>query len=69
MDISQKQIDDMKELYRKEGKEVSDTEASDAAYNLANFAELILDISIKQAKLKHRLRKEPDGIPLAGQHS
>lgn len=69
MDISQKQIDDMKELYRKEGKEISDTEANDAAYNLANFAELILDISMKQAKLKHRLKKEPDGFPVDGQYS
>ncbi|MDP3763385.1 MAG: hypothetical protein Q8Q92_01875 [bacterium] len=69
MDISQKQIDDMKELYRKEGKEISDTEASEAAYNLANFAELIWDISKRDAQLKHRLKKEPGGFPVEGNYS
>ncbi len=69
MDISQKQIDDMKEIYHREGKEISDAEAEEAAYNINNFIELIWELSIKQAKLKRRLKKEPDGFPVDGQYS
>ena len=70
MEITQEKVDEFKEIYRKEnGKELSDTEAREAAYNLQGFVELIWDISKREAQLKHRLKKEPDGFPVDSHYS
>lgn len=70
MEIKQKYVDEFKEIYRKEnGKELSDSEAHEAAYNLLNFADLIWDISKKEAQRKHRLKKEPEGFPVDGHYN
>lgn len=68
--LSKESIDEFKVIFEKEyGKELTDAEASESANNLANFFELLWDISIKDLKKKRRLKKEPDGFPVDGQYS
>jgi len=70
MILSQKSIDEFKEIFEKEsGKELNQTEASEAAHNLVNFFDLLYQISLREVKLKRRLKKEPDGFPVDGQYS
>ena len=69
MQISPQMIAEMKELGRKDGKEWTDDEAYEAARNLTGLAKLMYEISIKEAKRKARLRKEPKGFPVEGMYS
>jgi len=67
MEVSPERIQEFKDIYKKEyGKELTDAEASEAANNLVNFFELLWDISIREAELKRRLKKEPKGFHLDG---
>jgi hypothetical protein len=57
MSLSDKSIEEFKEIYKKEhGKEISDAEAREGAQNLINFVELLFEGSLKDAKLKRRLK-------------
>lgn len=70
MTISQKHIDKFKKLYReKENREISDSEATEAAYNFYQLVELLYEISMREEKRKARLRKEPKGFLVDGQYS
>ncbi|MEK9207322.1 MAG: hypothetical protein AAB922_02495 [Patescibacteria group bacterium] len=69
MGVTQKTIDGVKEIYRKEGKEISEHEAYDAASNLAGLAELLYELAVKDIQRKNRLKKEPDGFPVDGQYT
>ncbi|OGI65978.1 MAG: hypothetical protein A3B11_00865 [Candidatus Taylorbacteria bacterium RIFCSPLOWO2_01_FULL_44_26] len=70
MSLSQEAINEFKDIYKKEyDKELSDAEASEAAHNLFNFTKTIWDIAEHQARLKHRIKKEPDGFPVDGHYS
>lgn len=65
MEISQKAVDEFKEIYRKkEGKELSDSEAYEAASNLLGFCKLIMDLSMEEARRERQLKKEPNGFLL-----
>lgn len=56
-------IAELKELYLKEnGKELSDAEASDAAYRLYGLAELAMEVAKRDILRKRQLRKEPGGF-------
>lgn len=69
MQITEEMMLEFKELGRKRGKEWTDEEAYEAARNMMGLAELVYDISMKDAKLKARLKKEPKGFPTEGQYS
>lgn len=70
MILPEKAIEEFKEIFEKEyGKKLSDTEASEAAHNLVNFYEILWEVSLKQAKLKHRLKKEPEEFPVDGHYT
>lgn len=63
MTLSQKSIDEFKEIFKKEyGKELSDTEASESAHNLVGFFDLLWQCSIRDSKRKRQLKKEPGGF-------
>jgi hypothetical protein len=61
--------EEIKKTAKKNGKEISDDEAQDGARNLVDFFKLLWDLSIKDAKKKKRLKKEPDGFPVDGNYS
>lgn len=70
MILSQKSIEEFKEIFEKEsGKEMSGAEASEAAHNLVNFYDLLYKIASRDFQLKKRLKKEPDGFPVDGQYT
>ena len=63
MTLPTEAIEEFKEIYKKEyGKELSDAEASESANNLVGFFKLIWDCSIRDAKRKRQLKKEPEGF-------
>jgi len=67
MQLTEKHIQDYKDLFKKEyGKDPSDQEASDWAYNLVGFVELLMDGYIEDQKRKKRLETEPKGFHLEG---
>lgn len=69
MEISQKYLDEFKELYqKKEGREISDSEAYEAASNLIGLVKILVDVSIEQQRRRQRLKKEPEGFLLDGSY-
>lgn len=63
MMLDKKAIDEFREIYRKEnGQELTDAEASDAAYRLYGFAELALEVAKRDIQRKRQLQKEPGGF-------
>lgn len=62
-------IQEFKDIAKKDGKDVTDEEAKEAAWGLIRYAELVYEVARRQVKLKARLRKEPDGFPVDGQYS
>ncbi|MFH1909785.1 MAG: hypothetical protein ABIJ72_01145 [bacterium] len=63
MTLPPKAIEEFKEIYKKEyGKELSDVEASESANNLVGLFKLLWDCSIRDAKRKSQLKKEPEGF-------
>lgn len=63
-------VQEFKEIYKKkEGKELGDQEAYEAAQNLINYVELCMKVAQRVVKLERRLRKEPDGFPVEGTYS
>lgn len=67
MQLTEKQINDFKDLYKKEfDKDLSDQEAFDGAYNLIGLMQVLMDGYIEDQKRKKRLEKEPKGFHLEG---
>lgn len=65
--VSEKRIQEFKDILEKEkGKEVSWEEASEGAYNLGRFAELMFDSWIEDKRRKKRLEESPKGFHLEG---
>ncbi len=63
MDLSHERIDEFKEIYKeKNGKELSDEEAADAAYNLYGLVEIIWECAKRDTKRERQLKKEPEGF-------
>lgn len=63
--LSQKAVDEYRELFKKDyGKDLTDSEAQDGAQRLFNFFEVIYEMSLREAKRKKRLEKEPKGFHL-----
>lgn len=69
MEISEDLIEEMKNLAKKKGQEMTDQEARDAAFNFKGYVELIYELGMKEAQRKARLKKEPDGFPVDGQYT
>ncbi len=69
MDITDKEIESMKDLARKSGKEYTDAEAREAAHNLHRFADLMWKIAKEHTARDRRLKKEPDGFPVDSTYS
>ncbi len=68
--LSTERIQEMKDLLeKKEGREFSWAEASEAAHNLAGLAELLLEIHIKEKQREKRLIESPDGFLLEDGYS
>ena len=59
----------IKEEYQKKGKDLSDSEASEAARNLVGYFSTLHSIAVRIKKLNQRLKTEPDGFPIDSQHS
>jgi hypothetical protein len=67
MSLSEKSIEEFKEIYRKEyGKELSQAEAFEAANNLVNFFRLLVEQDEKDQRRKIRLKDEPKGFHIEG---
>lgn len=65
MQLSEASIEEFKTIYKKKtGKELSNAEAAEGARNLVNFFKTLYDCEVKDAKRKHRLKKEPAGFHL-----
>lgn len=70
MEISDKMVEEFKELHRNRFKEeLTDSEARESARNLLGLVKLLVDISAKDLRRKARFKKEPDGFPVDGQYS
>ena len=67
MAISDENVQEFKEIYKeKNGKEISDAEAREAAENLAGFFNILWECSQREARLERRLKTDPDGFPVEG---
>jgi hypothetical protein len=67
MEISNKLIQEMKDLLeKKEGREFTWGEASEAAYNLTGLAELCFDFGEEECRRKKKLEENPKGFTLEG---
>jgi hypothetical protein len=67
MELSEKRIQEMKDLLEKEkGKEFTWEEASEAAYGLARFADLMFDCWQEDCRRKKKLEENPKGYVLDG---
>jgi hypothetical protein len=65
MQLSEESIEEFKAIYKKQyGTELDDAKARESARNLMNFVKALYDCAIKEAKRKHRLKKEPNGYHL-----
>jgi len=65
---SQKSINELKEIAKREfGVEWTDGEASDAAYNLLNYFDILMKWAGDDIKTHLRLEKEPDGFAIKGE--
>ncbi len=67
MSLSEKSIEEFKEIYRKEyGKELSQAEAFEMANGLVNFFKLLVDQDNIDRRRKMRLKDEPKGFHIEG---
>lgn len=67
MKLSDERIQEIKNLLEeKGGREYTWEEASEAAYNMAGFAELIYDCWVEDQKRKKKLAESPRGFALDG---
>ncbi len=64
MEITDKEIESMKDLARKSGKEYTDAEAREAAYNLHGFVDLLWKFAKEDSARDRRLKKEPAGFAI-----
>ncbi|MBU1047034.1 MAG: hypothetical protein KKD89_04425 [Candidatus Omnitrophica bacterium] len=65
--LSKELIQEFKDiLEKKTGKEVSWQEASEGAYNLLRFAEVLFDCDIKEQQRQNKLKENPKGFYLEG---
>lgn len=63
--LSDQAVSEYKKLIKKDyDKELTDAEARDGAQRLFNFFEVIYEMSLREAKRKKRLEKEPKGFHL-----
>jgi len=70
MDISEKRVQEMKNIMQKDSKEeITDEQAREASYNLTRYIELVYEVAMKQARNEKRLKKEPKGFPIEGHYS
>lgn len=65
--ISDKHLDEFIKISEKEGhKYKTREEARDAAQNLVNFVDILVEMDMKERSLKQRLEKEPKGFVMDG---
>lgn len=63
--LSEERVKEFQKLFEKEyGKKLTMAEASEAAHNLVNFFDTLLQIERKEQDRKHRLKTEPKGFHL-----
>ncbi|MFA7286733.1 MAG: hypothetical protein WC052_03690 [Patescibacteria group bacterium] len=59
MEPSKEAIEEFRKIYKKEiGKELSDAEAYESAYNLLNFFKLLMDIDMRNKQRSRQLNEE-----------
>lgn len=69
MEISQKHLDEFKQIWKKEyGKELTDAETYEYASNLVGFFKILYDCEVRDLQRKQRLKKKPDGFLLDGNY-
>ena len=67
-DLSKEQIQEFKDILEKEkGEEVSWKEATESAYNLSGFIEVLSRCHIKEQQRKKKLEESPKGFHLEGE--
>jgi len=65
MQLTEKQIKEFQDIFEREyGRKLSWKEASESAYNLACFAEVMYDCAVEQFKKDEKLKKYPKGFHL-----
>lgn len=66
-DISDKSLKGFKEAFEKDGiKYETDAEYREAAINLVNFMDILVEMDMEERQRKQRLEKEPSGYTLEG---
>lgn len=65
MKKSKELIEEMKNIYKEKGEEVTDQKAEEATDNLVGLVNLLFEIGMEESK-KSRLKREPDGFPVDG---
>jgi hypothetical protein len=67
MQLPDESIKEFQALYEKEyGQKLTWEEARDAAQNLIDFMEVLMECDIKEKKREARLKTEPKGFPMEG---
>lgn len=69
MAVSDELVEEIKDLSKKKGEEISDAEAREGAEKLVGFFDLLWEMSKKDSVKKKRLKTEPDGFPVDGTYS
>ncbi len=65
MQISDKMIQEFKEIYKKKtGKELDNSEAAEQARSLLRFVEIMYECAQDESAKQRRLKKEPEGFHL-----
>ena len=68
MEITEKDVQKMKELGKRKGvEEISDAKAREMAEAVDRFASLILDMATELTDLARRIRETPGGFPIDSQ--
>ncbi len=69
MEITEEKVQEMKDIAKRSGENWTDEEAHKAAYNMQSYAELVIEIAMKEVKRNKKLKNEPGGFPPEGHYS
>ncbi|OGY24534.1 MAG: hypothetical protein A2172_03920 [Candidatus Woykebacteria bacterium RBG_13_40_15] len=65
MEPTPKEIDEIKNILRKEGKkDATDEDARDLHYRMVALADIVIDVAVDRARKEKKLKENPDGFPL-----
>ncbi|MEI6042524.1 MAG: hypothetical protein WCQ00_03080 [bacterium] len=69
MAVSDKLVEEIKQLAKEKGEEMDDAKAREGAENLVGFFDILWKLAKEDSKKKKRLKTEPDGFPVDGTYT